>query len=335
MFEVGWSVSHCASVPAGNRNYKHQTTNDKLLNMRKRPPTFLFFLLLLAGCLSAGRVMGQTSTTAVVVDDEYERYKKRADDFFREGRYYEARRQYQNCLEVPNFEADAYAKSQIEECTTALTLRQQAGEATQQGRSQEAVARLIQLLNLNPDDVLAKLQLTETYESEGNKLFNQKRYLEAKTNYAEALKYATATKKESLAIQIENTNNLLFPKPPKRTGLKLLTGIVAVGAGTYAFLLQDAYQTKLGTLSRLNQTADPTGSGIINDPETYRQYDDAYTAAEAAQRKNGLFKACLGVAAAATVAELYLLLHRPKPRPRALHWKPASQTWGLAVGYTF
>lgn len=291
-----------------------------------------FILLLLLFFLPSAHLMSQVTTAPVVVDNEYERYKKRGDDFFKEGRYLEARRQYQNCLEVPGFEDDAYAKGQIQECTNGLALRQQATDALQQNKGPEAVKLLNQLLNLNPDDALTKVQLTEYYEREGNRLFNQKRYQEARNNYTQALTYTT-TRQETLRLQIRTIDNIL--KPSRRIGLKMLAGAVAIGAGAYALLLRNDFQDKLGTLNQVSQEVDPIGSGIIANPDSYRRYNDAYAAAEAAQKKSGLFKACIGVAAVATIAELYLLVHKPKPRTNALHWKPSSQSVGLAIGYTF
>ncbi|MFD2937110.1 tetratricopeptide repeat protein [Spirosoma flavum] len=301
--------------------------------MSKPLHQFILFLLLSFVLLPSARVMGRGFSVAVVVDDEYDRYKKRGDEFFKEGRYVEARRQYQNCLEVPGFENDAYAKEQIAECTTGLTLRQQADDALRGNRGPEAVKLFGQLLNINPDDAITKMQLADYHERIGNQLFNQKRYLEARTNYTEALKFATATKRESLVIQIQTIDDIL--KPSKRIGLKVFTGLVAVGAGAYAYLLRNDYQSKMSTLNQISQTADPTGGGVIANSDTYRQYNEAYDAAQAAQQKNGLFKACVGVAALATIAEIYLLVHKPKPRTTALQWKPSSQSWGLAISYTF
>ncbi|MVM28707.1 hypothetical protein GO755_01590 [Spirosoma sp. HMF4905] len=300
---------------------------------------FILFLFLSFALLPAFRAVGRPTIIAVSVDDEYDRYKKRADDFFKEGKYFEARRQYQNCLEVPGFEDDAYAKEQIEECTTGMKLRQQVDEAILQNKGSETVGLLSQLLNLNPDDALTKMQLADYYEREGNQLYSLQKYADAKARYIEALNYTA--KQETLMLQIRNCEENLKPKvpvyvqrPPKLIGLKVAAVAVALGAGLYAINLRNDYQSKLGALSQISQTADPTGSGIISK-DMYHQYDEAYTAAEAAQKKNGLFKACLGVAAVATVTELYLLMHKPKPRTHALQWKPSSQSWGLAISHTF
>lgn len=294
----------------------------------------LLFLLLSLALSPASRAAGWLPATAVVVDEEYDRYRKRADDYFKEGKYFDARRQYQNCLEVPGFENDPYATEQIDECTKALALRQRADEALRQGKRTEAVDLFGELLNLNPDDGITKTQLTDYYEREGNKLFIQQRYAEAANKYTAALNYAADTKKETLTIQIRNIDKILYPKPSPRVGLKLLTGAIAVGAGTCAVLLRNDFQSKKGALSQISQAVDPTGTGVISNPDSKRQYNEAYDAAEAAQRKKGLFKACLGVAGVATVAELYLLMRKPKPRTRALNWHPSSTSWGLAVVLT-
>jgi tetratricopeptide (TPR) repeat protein len=286
--------------------------------------------------------MAQAPTSAAVVDEEYERYKKQGDDAFKAGNYLRARQQYQNCLEVPGFENNTYAKEQIAECTTGMTLSQQAEAARQQGNNQEALRLYNQLLNLNPDDALNRSLLAEYYEREGNQFYAQQKWAEAKNRYTEALKYTA--RQETILIQIRNSEENLksktpvyVQKPAKHIGLKLFTGAVAAGAGAYAFLLRNDYQSKIGALSQISRTVDPNETGVIDTPDSYRQYSGAYRAAEEAQQKNGLFKACVGVAAVAVVAELYLLVHHPKAKSsaNALHWKPSSQSWGLAVGYTF
>lgn len=299
--------------------------------MRKPLHLFILALLLSFALVPAVKALGRTSV-AVIVDDEYDRYKKRGDALFKEGKYQEARRQYQNCLEVPGFENDPYAKEQIQECTTGIALRQQADDAMRQGKGQDAVKALDQLLNLNPDDLITKGQFADYYEREGNQLFNQKRYAPARESYTKALNYTT-TRQETLRLQIRTIDNVT--KPSRQVGVKVVTGLVAVGAGAYAALLRSDYQSKMSTLAQVSQMTDPTGSDIIADDASYRQYETAYNAAHDAQKKNGLFKACLGVAAVATVAELYLLLHKPKQRTSALQWKPSSQSWGLAISYTF
>ena len=291
-------------------------------------------LVFLSVSLANGPVRAQTPTAATAVDPEYDRYRQRGDERYKEGKYAEARGQYQNCLEVPGFEDDAYAKRQIEECTTGLTLQKQVNEATQQGKTQVVFDLLVQLLNFNPADATTKAQLADFYERDGNQLFNQKRYDAARGSYEKALTYASdPTRRSTIATQLRNITSV--SKPPKRIGLKLFTGAVAIGAGAYAFVLRSDFETKLDALNQISKTVDPDNTNVIADPNAYQRYLTAREDAKTAQEKNGLFTACVGIAAVATVAELYLLIHKPKPRTSALYWKPAPSSYGLAIGYSF
>lgn len=299
-----------------------------------RPIYLLIFYVFLSTSSVLAASKEPNPASAIGIDDEYDRYKKKGDDLFKEGKYAEARRQYQNCLEVPGFESDPYALEQIQKCTTGLTLHQQVTDAFAAKNNRAALQALNQLLSLNQDDLITKNQLADYYEREGNLFFNQKSYQNARESYTQALKYST-TRQETLRLQIRNIDSML--KPSAHTGLKVAVGAVAIGAGIYAVLLRNDYQSKIGTLSQVSQTLDPTGSGTIASPTAYQQYLDAYTAAESAQQKNGLYKACIGVAAVATVAELYLLIRKPKKPARAtgLHWQPSSQSLGVAATITF
>ncbi|CCH54151.1 tetratricopeptide TPR_2 repeat protein [Fibrisoma limi BUZ 3] len=271
----------------------------------------------------------------VIVDEEYDRYKKRGDEFFKAGNYTDARRQYQNCLLVPGFENDTYAKAQIEKCGNALALRQQADDALKQNKVTEAIGLFNQVLAMNPDDAITKSRIADYYEREGNQLYSQQKYAQAKELYTKALQYTP--KQEILRIQIRNCDENLVAKPNKKIGLKLLAGAVAVGSGAYAIMLRSDYQSKLSELNRISQAVDPENTGIIANSNAYQQYDDAYNDAESARQKTSTYKVLLGVAAVATITEIYLLLHKPKPRTGAkpISWYPASHSLGLAISYTF
>jgi tetratricopeptide (TPR) repeat protein len=293
-----------------------------------RKPVLFLLLLLAAPTLPAAWATDAYPITTTSADDEYDRYKKKGDDLYREGRYLEARRQYQNCLLVPNFENDPYAKEQIENCTRGLALRQQADDALQQGKGADAVDLYKQLLTVNASDAVTKAQLADYHERQGNTLFNQKRYAEARSQYQQALSYTT-TRQGTIQLQLDNINRLT--KPPKYVGLKVATGAVAVGAAAYAAFLHSDFQNKRNTVVQLGQTADPTNSGSIGPDDLNRPYQEAYDAAERAKSKNGLFKACVGVAAVATLAEVYLLVRKPKAKPTAWQVHPASESWGLTL----
>jgi hypothetical protein len=51
-----------------------------------------------------------------IFDEEYDRYKRKADSFFAKGDFINAQKQYRNCLVVPGFENDSYAIDKIKEC---------------------------------------------------------------------------------------------------------------------------------------------------------------------------------------------------------------------------
>ncbi len=295
-----------------------------------KKPVLLLLLLLAAPTLPATWATDSYQITTTSADDEYDRYKKKGDDLYREGRYLEARRQYQNCLLVPNFENDPYAKEQIDNCTRGLALRQQADDALQQGKGADAVNLYKQLLTFNANDAVTKAQLADYHERQGNTLFNQKRYAEARSQYQQALSYTT-TRQGTIQLQLDNINRILNPPPSKRIGLKVATGAVAVGAAAYAAFLHSDFQTKRNALLDLNQRFDPTNSGSIGPVEQFQQQEAAQNAAEDAKGKNGLFKACIGVAAVATLAEVYLLVRKPKAKPTAWQVHPAAESWGLTL----
>ncbi len=294
----------------------------------------LFFLVLARPALAAVWSPTPTGVAHVAADDEYDRYRKKGDDFFREGRYLEARRQYQNCLEVPNFENDPYAREQIEKCTKGIAIRQQADAALQNARADEAIDLYKQLLTFNADDTGAKAQLSDYYERQGNSLYNQQKYAEARSQYQQALQYSL-TRQETLRLQIYNSETNLKPvvisRPNRQLGLKLFTGAVAVGSAAYAVYLRSNFIAKKNTLVELEQSLDPTNSGMIASRDQYQQYEAAYNAAEAARKQFGLYKVCLGVAAVATLAEVYMLIKKPLLHHNAWRIQPASESWGLAV----
>ncbi len=285
--------------------------------------------------LHAIQVMGQqTSTTTVLVDDEYDRYKKRADDSFREGDYHQALRQYHNCLAVPGFETNGYVLEKINLSTNCLNLRLQAETALQQGNGPEAMGLLDQLLKLNSDDSKVRSQIIDYYENEGRSLLFDKKITDSIKNYERALSYADEKKKNELVAKIKEIKaDRLATQLIK---IKMATGVVAVGAAVYALLLRNDYISKISALNQISLAAEnPTLPGTIDDADTYSKYKDAYAAAQAAERKEGLYIASVSLAAVATLAEVYLLRKKPKRENKPVTWKPSPHLLGLAVRYTF
>lgn len=309
------------------------------------------------------------------LDDEYDKYKKKADDFLKEGRYADARKQYQNCLEVPGFEKDAYATARIADIDRCLYLRDQAAKAISAGRGAEAVSLWQQVLTINPGDLLTKSNLTDYWTDQGNIAYAQKKYGEAKKAYTEAL--SQAVKKDILQIQIQNSDNFLKeeqaaqsakaaaqqPTPvtsattapvttkpvpstpvrkpaasgvsPARTGMIAGIGAVGLGASLYAYTLKNQFNSKLAELKKVGNAVDSDNDGTILTQAEKDQWDKAYNDAEKARAKNGLYKACIGVASVAVIAEVYFLIKKPKVARKGLSWQPASAGVGIAARYTF
>ena len=298
---------------------------------------FSFILLALTQLPALAQTTDKPGTTTAV-DDEYVQHRQKADDFFKLGRYEEARRQYRNCLLVPKFENDTYAKQRIDLATKCLELLQRADESMQQQKNSQMVDALNQLLAVNPVDPLANGRLADYYLLEGNESLTKKRYSEARDQYNKGLVFAKAegnrAKQSTLEQQIRNTTVTFVT--PKRAGLKVGMAALALGSGFYAYTLQNDFTTKKNAFDAIAQSTDPDGDGIINTPDEYQRHNKAYTDAENAQSKRGLSTACMAVAAAATITELYLLIHKAKPRQVVgFHWKPSSAGYGLAVGYRF
>lgn len=278
-------------------------------------------------------------------DPEYDRYRLKGDEAIKAGMYRDARSQYRNCLEVPGFEQDTYAANRIDLASKCLSLLQQADDAVQQQKTAEMVNRLTDVLALNPTDPIVKNRLADFYLAEGNQLFQQKRYAEAKEQYQRGVPFAQGagnrTMMSTLDLQIRNSDVRLNEPviryvTPKRTVAKIALGVLALGAGYYAYTLQTDFTATKDALTLAAASADPDGDGLVNLPDDFQRYNAAYTAAAAAQDKRGLYVACVSVASAATLTELYLLLKKAKPRPATgFFWKPTSTSYGLAVGYRF
>lgn len=320
------------------------------------------------------------------IDDEYDRYKKRGDDFFVQGEYQKAIAQYQNCLEVPNFSNDLYAKERITLANKLATKRQDAFKLLDTGKGEEAISLLKEILESNQNDPITKTALTEYLTSEATKLYTQKNYSAAKARYREAVKYAA--KPDLLLVQIQNCDDFIkneqkivqappvikdpikeetkivekpkspsvtkeapspkvekkTPEPitslefkPKRRIIpKIVFAAIGLGAGGYAYLLNNQYQSKLSTLNSIAAATDPDADNLILTPAEYGQWRSAYDDVKNAQSQSSILKTCLGVAAGAAIVEIILLISKPKQRKlTGFHLQPGNQNIGLAIQYRF
>lgn len=310
-----------------------------------------------------------------LVDEEYERYKKRGDEYFAQGEYQNALRQYRNCLEVPNFENDPYAKVRIELCQKLIKLREQAYQSLNQGKGEEAVGSFEQMLIENPKDSITKANLTDYWTREASKFYSQQDYEAAKERYQKALQYAT--KPDLIQLQIQNSEAFIkyrneqaakatvpenkekpepdmkeetldqitissgsldtpkYVKPKRRLGAKILTAAIGLGAGGYAYSLNNRYQTKLDEANRLGNSADLDGDNVILSLGEFNQWQTAYQAATAAKNDRSKFMASLGVAGAAAITEIILFALPKTKKATGLSLGAATQSSGLAVRYIF
>lgn len=306
-------------------------------------------------------------------DDEYDRYKKRADDFFDKGDYQNALRQYRNCLEVPTYENDPYAKGRIALVEKLIKLRQQAYQSLNVGKGAEAVALFEQVVADNPRDSITKVNLTDYWTEEANKSYGQQNYEQAKSQYEQARKYAS--KPTLIQVQIQNSETYIKQKAeqaakiaeaekkveaqpdqvvskvpvdpsaeinqPKATirkryvGIKLAAAAVGLGAGAYAYTLNNQYKAKLEEVNRIGKTVDSDGDNIILTTGEYNQWQTAYKETTDAKQNRSKFMASLGVVGAAATAEVILLALPKKKKLTGFSLESSTQNVGLAVRYTF
>ena len=344
---------------------------------------YALLFILLAGIYPVGFAHGaaievgflKEQNVSRAIDEEYERYKKRGDEYFDQGDYQNALRQYRNCLEVPNFENDPYAKGRIELCQNLLKLREQANNSLNKGKGDEAVVSFEQILVENPKDSITKVNLTEYWTREATKFYSQQDYEAAKERYQKALQYAT--KPDLIQIQIQNSEAFIkyrneqaaknaetkkdqpvepelkeetldqitistgkpepekFVKPKRRIVAKALAAAIGVGAGAYAYSLNNNYQSKLDELNRIGKTADPDGDNVILSSGEFSQWQTAYKAATDAKNDRSKFMAALGVAGAAVVTEIILFVLPKTKKSTGISLGVATQSSGMAVRYIF
>lgn len=301
-------------------------------------------------------------------DDEYDRYKKRADEFFDRGDYQNALRQYRNCLEVPTYENDPYAKGRIALAEKLLKLRQEAYQSLNAGKGEAAVGLFEQMVAENPKDSITKVNLTDYWTGEATKSYAHQEYGKAKVQYREALKYAT--KPALIEMQIQNSEAFIKLKaeqaaesaqpvinkeseskatfdPSKsptsggeirrksHAGIKIAVAAVGLGAGAYAYTLNKQYQTKLDEVNRIGRVNDPDGDNVILTAGEFDQWQTARQAAADAKRKRAKFVASLGVCGVAAITEVVLLALPGKRKPTGFSAGASTGSVGLAVRYTF
>ena len=257
-----------------------------------------------------------------ILDEEYQRFRQQGDSLFMNGQYEKALKKYLSCLEVPGFSNDTYAKTQADFCQKAVKLVAAAVEALSKKNNKKAVGHLEELLTLNPNDAAAKKKLATLWLTFGAENFEKAMYKEAISDYQQALTYGPDKQTEQL---IKTAERKLAEARTTTTSpiLKIGVGVFGVGAGLYALKLNNDWKTKLSAIDKAQQSGDNAG------------YQTAYNDAAQFQSSQGLRNICVGVAAVAVAAEVFLLVRKPKTTQPRISLSPASSSIGLALNYRF
>lgn len=307
------------------------------------------------------------------IDEEYDRYKKKGDDYLKKGDYINAKKQYKNCLEVPGFENDEYARKKIILSDECITLKEQAESLLLKDNATKGVLLLKEVLDKNPEDIETRKKLTDYWKSNGNKYYGLEKFQDAQNSYKEALNYTED--KSTLAILIQNCEDKInkekellqkkqaetitvkqeqipqgneipitlkkeisdgtIVKVKNKTFPKILVGIVGVGTGTYAYLSNSKYSKELSDFKTFESAYDPDGDGFIRNSVTYQEWQKKYDVLKASQKsKQMIINTCLGISATALVVETILLLKKPKIK-KGISFHANPQNIGLAIRYDF
>lgn len=267
---------------------------------------------------------GNPTARVAFVDDEYDKFRKEGDVFFKQGDYKRALNKYLSCLEVPSFSNDEYAKTQADLCQKAVKLVEDADAALSKKNNKKALGHLEELLTLNPNDAAAKKKLAALWVTFGAENFEKALYKEAISDYQRALTYGPDKQIEQLIKTAERKLAEAGTTTTKKSPiLKIGVGVLGVGAGLYALKLNSDWKTKLSAIDKAQQSGDNAG------------YQTAYNDAAQFQSSQGLRNICVGVAAVAVAAEVFLLVRKPKTTQPKISLTPASSSIGLALNYRF
>ena len=282
-------------------------------------------LVLCASLLAQTPLHARNFTDKVAfVDDEYDKFRKEGDAFFKQGDYKKALNKFLSCLEVPGFSNDEYAKTQADLCQKAVKLVEAAEEALSKKNNKKALGHLEELLTLNPNDAAAKKKLATLWVTFGAEKFEKVLYKEAISDYQRALTYGPDKQIEQLIKTAERklaeTTTTTTKKSPI---LKIGVGVLGVGAGLYALKLNGDWNAKLSAIDKAQQSGDNAG------------YQTAYNDAAQFQSSQGLRNICVGVAAVAVAAEVFLWVRKPNTTPPKISLTPATGSVGLALTYKF
>ena len=312
---------------------------------RISPTVFLiFFLLGVTFRVSAINKMGES----VSIDEEYTKFKKQGDEFFSQGDYKKALKKYFSCLEVPNFANDEYAKKQVQMCEKIINLNEEASNAIDKKKNRKAIEYLEEIYRLNKADIITKKKLKELYSNIGFEKMKNSLFQEAIDSFKTSLMYGSDKQIESWistcqekiptpnsnksdsSLPVEKIIDIIIDKPTinvvqKKSSPfgKIVIGAVGAGAVFYALKINNDWTSTLKAVTTAKE------SGDIN------AYEKAYTNAQSAKGNESVRNLFLGVAIAAVVTEVYLLIRKPRHTISNVNFAPSNNTLGLSVNYKF
>lgn len=150
-----------------------------------------FNLLFITICLQIGcsrTANAQVTPSTADQPDEYDILSKQGDELFAQGRYEDAIKKYRSSIGGKP-ETEEQAKKKIERSQFLIGLKNDAQKAVQENRSDLAVDKWKRVISENRTDGITKRLLGNYYGDLGSKALAQKKYDEAKANFALALSY--------------------------------------------------------------------------------------------------------------------------------------------------
>ena len=290
-------------------------------------------VLLVLSVFSAHAMSKESNTlvsVGIIVDDEYDQFRKQGDELFKAGQYEKALKKYLSCLEVPGFERDVYAMERVDVCRKAVEMKLEIERLNGLGQLEDATASIDALLILNPVDEQTRNTVFTYWLNKGNQAMYRKSWQEASDNFIKALAYKADGDVEKKLQRCENMladGKVVRPpaskeaveikSPSSGVPLKVAMTGVAIGGVVYAISLNNGWKTSLEAITN----AQSRGERI--------QYITAYQEAENYRAKLGIRNA--SVVAAVLAAGIDTLLFVRKPKTSSVQVRPSGVGLSLQV----
>lgn len=271
---------------------------------------FVLFMVSTLSVFSKSNELGFAEN--LVMDDEYEMFRKQGDDLFKAGQYDKALNKYLSCLEVPGYETDNYAYGRIDNCRKAMELKADINRLNGLNQLENATASVDALLKINPADEQVRNLVFSFWVNRGNQAMYRKYWQEASDSFIKALAYKADADVDKKLQRCENMlieGKVVRPpmsalevnkKQPSDIPLKVGMAGVAVGGVLYALSLNTGWQTRLDAIVQAQTNGDRS------------QYQQAYQDAKNYQSKLGIRNASIAAAIVVAGIDTFLFIKKPK-----------------------